>query len=1078
MDASSLAAPSMCLVQSNDSIDDMDEEEYLASRDSSKMSRINRAQEEGQMNGRDYIIENRYLPVGEDFVNKHWYDHIYMMSGVGMQGIFNPQGTYDPGTLVTAHVGFGKNVSKFSSYRAYGQVGFAYRDHRPFPTAGLNLDYLYNLSSYFSGYNPTRRFNTSLFFGLGGMVSRTKQLNMSSFKFIASDYKMSANAHLGVQLQIYGGPRSYFNIEPYVGISTDQIDISGERNWHKYDLYWGVNGSYVYYLRDHITDENFKHIYSAWQYKGMTETEKLAVWRNPYFFEIAAGPTWGNTGHNITVSAGKWYSPAFGFRGSIVGRNYAYEKFQIAENIERENRAAYVGVRAEGIINPFGFGRYYNWDQKLGFYFLGGVGLGRVDRYNWLYAVKRNTLISLEGGVHMFLNLDKGVQFFVEPHISHYSGNQSVLDRNNTEINFGINFSSLNRRFRDCYTPEEMPHYSDFHSRLTLGFGIGRNLRQNRFYDNYSDVKKPLISNFTIFGEYLFNDYVSGRIGIESLSLADGSSLDNMNDEPYKGDVVWKHSSHFIFVNFDPVFHLTNLIHGVDPYRKWDVDGHFGLTASVRTGINSSIAQNFNEALQIARADYPSTDGNVRLGFNAGFKISYHFNDQISAFVMPTMYLLNNQKYASATPTAHNWSMLQTLNVGVQYAMAHHLKSSQFEDSLNIDKWRNPLFIEAHTGVMFGTADDQAGSGNTKLGMGSMTSISIGKWIAPVLGVRATLTKRMVEWGYDEHEDGTKYYNEDYLGGRLDLLINPMGIFDNFSWDDSWGVYAFVGYGFGNVRKHMDPEGTSNKYFTKNCPSTHFGLHPWVKISDDMHLFLEYMYTHTGTQRGNVLSEYKTWDFDDGNQNRHSLSLGLTMNVRSPKYRDVKDLSAMYTFKPWLSSRMRIGAAGGLTMPSSYRASGHESSFLSPIFEGYNGLVFGEYRISDYYAGRITGEYVSYSHPTFKGEKCSMVLISPTFQACISTLLGDFRPRHWELDLNVGPTVFVGGKGKEGDKSTGFGFTGGARISRKIADQLAVFAQSSAYFVSNAPGSGRFLSKFGGMNFIQTFNAGVHFTFK
>ena len=50
----------------NDTVD-IDEEEFIASKDVTKLSKINRAQQEGQMNAHDYIMENRFLPSGDTF---------------------------------------------------------------------------------------------------------------------------------------------------------------------------------------------------------------------------------------------------------------------------------------------------------------------------------------------------------------------------------------------------------------------------------------------------------------------------------------------------------------------------------------------------------------------------------------------------------------------------------------------------------------------------------------------------------------------------------------------------------------------------------------------------------------------------------------------------------------------------------------------------------------------------------------------------------------------------------------------------------------------------------------------------
>ena len=61
---------------------DIDEEEFIANKDVTKLSKINRAQQEGQLNAHDYIMENRFLPSGDTFTSKSFWDHFYFMGGL------------------------------------------------------------------------------------------------------------------------------------------------------------------------------------------------------------------------------------------------------------------------------------------------------------------------------------------------------------------------------------------------------------------------------------------------------------------------------------------------------------------------------------------------------------------------------------------------------------------------------------------------------------------------------------------------------------------------------------------------------------------------------------------------------------------------------------------------------------------------------------------------------------------------------------------------------------------------------------------------------------------------------------
>ena len=387
--------------------------------------------------------------------------------------------------------------------------------------------------------------------------------------------------------------------------------------------------------------------------------------------------------------------------------------------------------------------------------------------------------------------------------------------------------------------------------------------------------------------------------------------------------------------------------------------------------------------------------------------------------------------------------------------------------------------------------------GGSRLGIGYESSISVGKWFAPVAGFRGTLTRRSTEWGYYEWGSnkgdnplmsGYEFFNENYLGGRVDLLVNPMGFFRDFTWDDPWGVYGFVGIGMGQKRMHrymtaayINKQKIDDSFgiLKQNITSLNFGIHPWYKLSDDLSIFIEYLYSTASSTRPQD-PVYESWVFDDNSQGRHSIKLGFGMNLRTEKYREMRDISAMYDFKPWLSSRLRFGIAGGINMFHSYR--GHTSKAVGSkgFINGGQGMIFGEYRFSEYFAGRLTYELVGRSDMQ-SARVVNLGLLSASFNANITTLMGGFRPRTTEFDAFIGPTVYFQNADKikhldEGNhaRDINIGVHAGIRISRRIADRLAAFCQPTIY-VLNRGGQHHFL---GQTTLLQTINFGVHYTLR
>jgi hypothetical protein len=124
---------------------DIDEEEFIASKDVTKLSKINRAQQEGQLNAHDYIIENRFLPSGDTFTSKSFWDHFYLMGGFGLQKMASVEG-FKLNMMENAHIGVGKNFTPLSSVRFYVNVENALRrgpeNVQRFYMFNGNIDYM------------------------------------------------------------------------------------------------------------------------------------------------------------------------------------------------------------------------------------------------------------------------------------------------------------------------------------------------------------------------------------------------------------------------------------------------------------------------------------------------------------------------------------------------------------------------------------------------------------------------------------------------------------------------------------------------------------------------------------------------------------------------------------------------------------------------------------------------------------------------------------------------------------------------------------------------------------------------
>ena len=183
-----------------------------------------------QYNAINDLMEGRYLPQGESFRKRSkWMRDLYLQVGVGAEKITPPSNEFEISTMPMVQLGAGKALNRLSSVRGMLHAAWGYQRDRDYSLHkfGLKAEYLYDLSSYFAGFNPTRLLNVSAILGVGGQYSKMEK-----------ESGVSGEMHLGAQAKFFTGPNAYITLEPYVGFGTDQMDVSGKNNWRGVDIFY------------------------------------------------------------------------------------------------------------------------------------------------------------------------------------------------------------------------------------------------------------------------------------------------------------------------------------------------------------------------------------------------------------------------------------------------------------------------------------------------------------------------------------------------------------------------------------------------------------------------------------------------------------------------------------------------------------------------------------------------------------------------------------------------------------------------------------------------------------------------
>lgn len=656
-------------MQDIDPLDTLDEEDIHALRDTTLLTRRNLANGKKQVNALDYVLDDRYKPTDQSFDHK-WYDHLYVGATYGLEQIMPQVDDFKFRAMSRANLFIGKELNKKNSLRLSAGMGWGYqRDVNLWLTAvQTRLDYLFNLSTHFNGYNPARRLEVSLLAGLGANVS---WMHNTSTEF-------APEGHFGLQFKCFTGPLGTISVEPYVGLSADEMDVSGVRNWHAYDIFYGVNVNYGFYLVDNLSKEaRLKLLRSRLANDRMIDTQTLEKWRTPWFVEFSNGIVWSTSnaldfgktvGHQTAVSVGRWLSPVMGFRVSAVSRTTKWREEQWPVGVDegsvtRAYSSHYLSGRVEALFNPLGFLKTFQWDAPWGAYLAFGGEIGSLAKYSSGGKRTRKSE-SYDLGVHLWHRLSKDLQVFVEPRFTHnvytlpeYNGTRtrSMHGDNNWGIDAGLTMLITSDRYSDMARMDET---QNFIYRNICGFraSVGGGLSLLQHYGGYY-TGGGLSWNGMAALEYAFNHIHAVRLHADWL---------NLNGRIFDGNALWNAQSGVMFTALNYEANLTNLCSGRFHNRRFDLEVYGGPALGFRTGDNFTLV---NSSVKPAYSEPDGYEKKTMIGFDAGLKLTSQIGKGFSIFLSPTLYFMGNALSIPGTTTVGSGSMrmFETINLGVQY---------------------------------------------------------------------------------------------------------------------------------------------------------------------------------------------------------------------------------------------------------------------------------------------------------------------------------------------------------------------------------------------------------------------------
>ena len=713
-----------------------------------------------------------------------------------------------------------------------------------------------------------------------------------------------------------------------------------------------------------------------------------------FFFEYGFGPAYtGRTplrfrntrGFDANASIGWWFSSAFALRGGVHVTNADWQTTQYA-NEDTKLLVGTRGIAADLLINPLGFVKDYNWEMPFGFNLVGGYEFGQGKRTMTPNADSfEGNYTALRGGVQLWARLANGLRFTLEPMVSSvklkgvngYNYNEYAL-----KAGVAVLFKrQAERNYPDVPSDEvrNIPKKGYF-----LGVGMGWS---NTIWDwRFSGYQHGVLKNATIFGGYHFNELHGIRL--QSEWMREKIAFPN-----YGSQVKLKPNNYLLSLDYQ--FNLYNYMAGYDPSCRWNVYLYGGPTLAVG-------------------------DGGTKLAANVGGMVTYNLTPDVSLFYSHTIYRFNKHYYPTSLVYTRDGTYTNNLNIGVMYSFDAFRNFLIRDDEGN--PMRRPLFLEYGIGPTFMSKTPLKGFKTT----GFDSKFLVGWWANSAVGVRGGAHVTNANW------DKGSFMGDDVTlligtrGALFDLLINPLGFVSHYDWNSPLGFNVFGGYEIGHAKKTS--AGFVNT-FEGNYHTFRVGGQLWAKLTNDLRLTFE-----------PTFSAIKLSASDDNRHNQFALNVGVSMLMRSKKFRDYDEtLPEEKRYNLPLQGFFVGGGFGWNNTIWRWKFSSQKGDLLK------NAMAFAGYNFSTVHGVRVQGEWMREKMDNNEGagiytEHFNNVLVSFDYQLNALNTISGFDPaRRWNVYFYGGPTMLMGTGGFKGALNVG------GQVGYSINRNLSLFYSHTVY---------------------------------
>lgn len=510
----------------------------------------------------------------DQFESTTWHDHIFVEGGFGYNYpiIDNAKGNFKEYTRTLAFIGVGKWFNALHGARFWMQISKAKYEPETYSRhAEMGLDYMFNFTNAFLGYNENRKFEVTGGAGVNVSVLKNENhLNFGAQAFLRGTYYPSRMLGIFIEPRLTGYGKHYFPIENekkvtllasgHVGLQFNMMNYNKSAETAKFEQDGGRHGSF----------------YAA---GGFCTPAYMIKHGEAYAGIIRAGYT-------------NWFTPLSAWRVSLQGiaaRHYGGQK-----NRYRKYAEGKAGIDYLYDITAHTYG--YDPDRVVSVYGVLGANIGFDYSDSKTYANG-----DFHAGGQLAFLIAKNTHLFTEAEIAYrmtkrFNGmrNQRYLP----QLLFGIDYGMQRQGKISSVERDEKKHFA------TVSVGTGMS---SLTFGHAHPYRRRL----SAYAEVAYGSWLTGvhgwQVGVANTTLKDFKVED------------WGTVMNTVTVDLAYVMNVRAALSGVSTeYKKLQVTGIAGPTLNInfRKNRDTGIAPGFKLAFQAAYRVNSSLDLYVQPGGN------------------------------------------------------------------------------------------------------------------------------------------------------------------------------------------------------------------------------------------------------------------------------------------------------------------------------------------------------------------------------------------------------------------------------------------------------------------------------